>query len=76
VQVLAEGNVYTAWPTKLALVPQLADKLCSLLVADRAAPRPQLPAAWPRPLVASAPWETCATWQRIDSHTQKKTRAA
>ena len=63
--VLAEGNTLTAWPTKLALVPVLADRLVEAIeqagppIADPAIPGP---AAWPRPSVASPPWETRAEW--------------
>jgi len=65
--VICEGNVITAWPTKLALAPQLARMVESHL------PKPaggtldlsQL-ADWPRPAVAPLPWETPLVWQRLD----------
>lgn len=65
--VLREGNVITAWPTKLALVPQavrmveshlpqpIAGKLDLSALAD-----------WPRPEVAPAPWETALAWHFLD----------
>jgi hypothetical protein len=70
--VLCEGNVITAWPTKLALVPQLARMVEAHL------PPPQRPGAgrgefdlaglvgWPRPAVALPPWETARDWRRLD----------
>jgi hypothetical protein len=58
-------NVVTAWPTKLALVPELAR-----LVADRvgSASGVDFDAAavfsgWPRPDVARPPWEVVPQWQ-------------
>ncbi len=63
-QVLHEGNVITAWPTKLALVPALVERIAALLPS----PTPQTPdqpiAAdrWPRPGVAPPPWETADQW--------------
>lgn len=62
--VLLEGNTLTAWPTKLALVPVLAEQLIEHL-------RPRWPASpslqellpdWPRPDVALPPWETVSGW--------------
>src|SRR5213078_1313481 len=55
--VLVEGNVITAWPTKLALAPQLARLVEARLPAmhrgaDRAPFVPAELAAWPRPEVA------------------------
>jgi hypothetical protein len=65
--VVCEGNVITAWPTKLALVPQLARMVESHL------PKPaggkldlsQI-ADWPRPAVALPPWETALAWRSLD----------
>jgi len=59
-----EGSVITAWPTKLVLVPRLAE-----LIAD-ALGRPSpggdneipLPPDWPRPQVARPPWEVIDEW--------------
>ncbi len=59
-----EGSVITAWPTKLVLVPRLAE-----LIAD-ALGRPSpggdheipLPPDWPRPQVAQPPWEVIDEW--------------
>jgi glycine/D-amino acid oxidase-like deaminating enzyme len=60
-----EGNVITAWPTKLALVPQLAVKINALLNVKKIADSALLANAlrnWPRPTVALPPWETITTW--------------
>lgn len=64
-QLLRDGNVLTAWPTKLALAPRLADMVLA------AAPPPQHPfdlakvSGWPRPQVALPPWETSRSWRRL-----------
>lgn len=58
-----EGNVITAWPTKLALAPQLAADVLRLF--DPPSGRdPDLSAihCWPRPDVAAAPWQTETQW--------------
>lgn len=58
VAIRSEGNVLTAWPTKLVLVPRLAERVRALL------PSPachtdirSLFQDWPRPPVASYPWD-------------------
>jgi glycerol-3-phosphate dehydrogenase len=68
--VLADGAIITAWPTKLALAPQLAADVRKLL----SPPLNQLPAAgwsvarvlelaaWPRPDTARPPWDTEDQW--------------
>lgn len=63
VQILVERNVITAWPTKLALAPRLADRLLDQ-VPFAEGPMPDLPPDWPRPAVARPPWETEAEWTR------------
>jgi hypothetical protein len=79
--VLSEGNVVTAWPTKLALAPQLAGMVAARL------PRPQEVSAsrapldlpeftdWSRPEVALPPWETVQNWYRLD-HDSRSSHAA
>jgi glycine/D-amino acid oxidase-like deaminating enzyme len=67
--VLAEGNVITAWPTKLALIPQLVRMVEAALqtssrVRGEAFHPPGLE-EWPRPEVAAPPWETATRWERI-----------
>jgi glycerol-3-phosphate dehydrogenase len=63
-QVLREGNVITAWPTKLALVPPMADKVLRLLGRPATAVSQAATsfAAWPRPAVAVPPWEEMTEW--------------
>jgi glycerol-3-phosphate dehydrogenase len=75
--MLHEGNVITAWPTKLALAPQLARmveaSLPPAVVASQRAGAQQLTmppeiADWPRPEVALPPWETARNWIRLKQH--------
>ena len=64
VQIRREGNCLTAWPTKLALVPQLVAELVEQ-VSNLPESRRQvedLPHDWPRPEVALPPWETVSRW--------------
>lgn len=63
IQVWREANVITCWPTKLALVPELARAIVQeVQPSDDSAlfPGPVVH-QWPRPEVAAAPWET-AIW--------------
>ncbi len=72
VQIRREGNCLTAWPTKLALVPQLVTELCQQIEETNFKIQISnlksqinsngLPHAWPRPSVALPPWETAARW--------------
>ncbi|WP_370156271.1 FAD-dependent oxidoreductase [Ferrovibrio sp.] len=56
-----QGRVLLAWPTKLALAPQLADLVLQALPPPSRAPfDPAVLAAWPEPPVAAAPWEAAA----------------
>jgi len=65
VQVSREANVLTCWPTKLALVPELARAVAGHVEAsDESALFPgEVIREWPRPEVAAGPWETAA-WGR------------
>jgi hypothetical protein len=57
VAVFKEGNVITAWPTKLVLVPRAVDRIMSYLPIQFGANEvPREFAAWPRPDVAPLPW--------------------
>lgn len=59
------SNVIIAWPTKLALAPRLALKILELLDPPSAAiasDSSSIPADWPRPTIASPPWETATSW--------------
>jgi glycine/D-amino acid oxidase-like deaminating enzyme len=61
-------NVIVGWPTKLALVPRLADRVMEKFEGggregdwqQRLADSPAK--SWPRPTVALPPWETERTW--------------
>ena len=59
IQVLCAGNVTTGWPTKLVLAPVLANEIASRATSPYvSAPFDTTPfAAWPRPSVATLPWE-------------------
>lgn len=66
-QVLREGNVVTAWPTKLVLAPKLAVEIAeSSTSSDLAFADFNPPVDWPRPTVAVPPWETCTNWKPLD----------
>ncbi len=68
VGVLSEGNVITAWPTKLALVPYLAERILERIspIAPDAyhvsAAELAICDMWPRPQIALLPWETSRAW--------------
>lgn len=55
------GRVLLAWPTKLALAPQLADLVLAALPPPSGVPSSQA-GAWPVPAIAAAPWEV-ASWK-------------
>ncbi len=59
-----EGNVITTWPTKLAMAPELARMIRKLMP-----PEPRSGAVvsnWPRPLVASTPWDESSAKFRLN----------
>jgi len=64
--VIAEGNILTAWPTKLALAPRLAQRVLDHLPAPAADSQPATGlrplADWDSPPVARPPWETADGW--------------
>ena len=62
---VAPGMV-VAWPTKLSLVPVLADEVCEILQLDLQAPGgyDETP-PWPTPAVARYPWEE-AEWFAVN----------
>ncbi len=70
-----DGNVLTAWPTKLVLVPQLIQSLSSTIGRTTARGGEDLEklASWPRPSVAKAPWDRELNWT---SPTLSQTAAA
>jgi glycine/D-amino acid oxidase-like deaminating enzyme len=59
-----DGNTITGWPTKLALVPRLTARIRRLLSNPRGhdGPAPGMLGDWPRPAVASPPWEENLPW--------------
>lgn len=61
-----EGNVITAWPTKMVMAPRLAEKIFALTgeaqLADRDAELLTALQHCTRPDVALPPWEGAATW--------------
>ncbi len=65
VSVTDRHNVVVAWPTKLALVPRLAERINELVDCP---PRPEPPAGgvapdrWPQPEFATPPWERQEQW--------------
>ncbi|HUE13150.1 MAG TPA: FAD-dependent oxidoreductase [Planctomycetaceae bacterium] len=64
VQVVQEGNVLTAWPTKLALAPVLAERVAESLAPfeSNSAIDGAILEDWPRPEIARPPWETVRSW--------------
>lgn len=62
---LRDANIWSAWPTKLALAPRLANLVLEQLPAPRAAAGDlQILDGWARPAVADPPWDSEATWHR------------
>ncbi len=65
------GNVFAAWPTKLALAPRLAERVLAECVAVHDTARADDVSAyfakWPRPEVALPPWECQQQWTSADS---------
>jgi hypothetical protein len=64
VSVASEGDVIAGWPTKLALVPRLAERIAMELGPPAGPPGPPPPelSGWTRPDVAMSPWETEQSW--------------
>ena len=71
-QILQEGNLLTAWPSKLALAPRLAKEVCENLrqihvePAQDDTPWKDVFSTLPRPEVALPPWETAEDWVTLD----------
>ncbi len=65
VTLMTEGNVITAWPTKLVLAPQLAMDVISKLDMQPAGESVCIE-DWPRPEVAPPPWELAQNWMTLD----------
>lgn len=66
--VRVEGDIISAWPTKLALAPRLAELITDVVCRN---PEPAPGSAqevterlrgWPAPAIARPPWETAGQW--------------
>lgn len=62
VMVGREGNVIVAWPTKLCLAPRLAERVAAILDPPAGGADAADTDGWPRPEVASPPWEGDLRW--------------
>lgn len=74
VQWTQQGNCISAWPTKLAFVPQLANEIASHLsgLEKTSLFNFDIIAGWPRPRVAQPPWECVTGWQRESTFAVRK----
>jgi len=64
-RLLSEGNVLTAWPTKLVLAPQLTRAVLGQLADDERSDARAIADAvssWPRPAVAETLWDLEQNW--------------
>jgi len=59
----SHGDLITAWPTKLALSPALADDLLALLDSEISAETDHALPQWQAPVYADFPWNEKAVWQ-------------
>lgn len=62
--IVKDGNVITAWPTKLALAPRMAEQIVAMLDEPTQEICDYLSQVkdWPRPVTALPPWETATQW--------------
>jgi len=62
--VIDDGNVITAWPTKLALAPRLAEQVMAKMGEPAESNEEYLTCVedWPRPVTALPPWEIATQW--------------
>ena len=80
-QLVVEGNLITAWPTKLALAPQLAKDVFDCLQKQGISPasgeNSDLTALQKlaRPTVAMPPWETASEWLTLEENDARNTAA-
>ncbi|HEX2974250.1 MAG TPA: hypothetical protein VHP11_18085, partial [Tepidisphaeraceae bacterium] len=63
VHVIHDGNILTAWPTKLALAPRLAECILQWLPQPKESAPVNLD--WPTPPVAQLPWEAQTQWFNV-----------
>ena len=59
----SHGDLITAWPTKLALSPALADDLLAMLKNEIIAETDDALPQWQAPVYADFPWNEKAVWQ-------------
>ncbi len=59
---MKEGNVISAWPTKLVLAPRLSEVICSARGAPGVKSSDAIATDFPRPAVAQPPWEVSREW--------------
>jgi len=62
VGLIREGRFVTAWPTKLALAPRLAERVAETIGPPSGLRAPVLPKDWERPRVAAPPWDEARVW--------------
>lgn len=67
-EIIRNGSIITAWPTKLALVPELSNMICDVIDSPSGCDDAWLNeiSDWPRPSVAAYPWEGATQWRRMD----------
>ena len=57
-------NVITAWPTKMALAPVLADAVYEIVSKENIKPNPDLSLPdWQAPMYAEYPWDEDSCWK-------------
>jgi len=71
VQILKDANTITAWPTKLALVPDLVRRIAPLIGCAGHPSHVGLPVDWPKPDIALPPWETARNWHLATDRIQR-----
>jgi glycerol-3-phosphate dehydrogenase len=82
VGVVCDGNLITAWPTKLALAPYLAEQVLESICSPQTYAREVSVAeaaicdAWPRPQVAPLPWDLPRAWLSNDDLSYQNRRKA
>lgn len=79
IQVTEAGNLITAWPTKMALAPILANDILTRIqpVHNQTkwnAEEIAFIKCWKKPSVAIPLWETCDNWQLLDELENQATK--
>lgn len=64
IHFLQENHIITAWPTKLALAPRLAQQILPLVGSPMQSPS-TIPDNLPKPAVALPPWEKPQNWTSL-----------